>query len=390
MSSRDQAVAAILAQVALAGDGAVLGLALAYVAIRTLLKFTFTSSSLRTISKTPSLSISDLRSLLSSNDEQQQHSTESPKLVFVRGVVESKANVDGSWKSMRSGALVSHESGDKAVIIQRTQSCIYNEWKGLFWWSYDLRSLLPKDSKSQRSSSFRAVPFVLTESGRWPSSDYVIVNLGGSTHPLPLTTVYHQLQPVNATAYTFFQALFGHEYPVGVLDEEKILPLGKDISAVGLCSLKNGILEIKSCQDLPYFLSEMTKDQMLADLAFRTKLLLWGGIVFGSLSIGILGYAVLRNWSKWKECRLRRQARRASLAAENEAAAQLGAEEETETVPDGELCVICLMRRRCCAFIPCGHLVCCQSCAFSVEVERTPKCPVCRQPVRNSMRIYDS
>ena len=41
---------------------------------------------------------------------------------------------------------------------------------------------------------------------------------------------------------------------VGLLDEEKILQLGKDITAVGVCSLKDGIPEIKSCKDLPYFL----------------------------------------------------------------------------------------------------------------------------------------
>ena len=41
---------------------------------------------------------------------------------------------------------------------------------------------------------------------------------------------------------------------VGLLDEEKILPLGKDITAVGVCSLKNGNFEIDSCKDLPYFL----------------------------------------------------------------------------------------------------------------------------------------
>lgn len=41
---------------------------------------------------------------------------------------------------------------------------------------------------------------------------------------------------------------------VGLLDEEKILPLGKDITAVGMCSFKNGVPEIKSCKDLPYFL----------------------------------------------------------------------------------------------------------------------------------------
>lgn len=41
---------------------------------------------------------------------------------------------------------------------------------------------------------------------------------------------------------------------VALLDEEKILPLGKEITAVGVCSLKNGNLEIKSCKDLPFFL----------------------------------------------------------------------------------------------------------------------------------------
>lgn len=61
---------------------------------------------------------------------------------------------------------------------------------------------------------FLQVPFILIESGQWPDSDYVIVNMDGSRHPLPLTTVYHQLQPVNASSYTFLQALFGHEYPV--------------------------------------------------------------------------------------------------------------------------------------------------------------------------------
>jgi hypothetical protein len=41
---------------------------------------------------------------------------------------------------------------------------------------------------------------------------------------------------------------------VGVLHEEKILPLGKCISAVGICNSKDGIPEIKSCKELPYFL----------------------------------------------------------------------------------------------------------------------------------------
>ena len=58
-----------------------------------------------------------------------------------------------------------------------------------------------------------------------------------------------------AESLTYIHIMFLYFFlKVGLLDEEKILPVGKDITAVGLCSLKNGIAEIKSCKDLPYFL----------------------------------------------------------------------------------------------------------------------------------------
>lgn len=38
----------------------------------------------------------------------------------------------------------------------------------------------------------------------------------------------------------------------------------------------------------------MTKDQMLADLSFDTKVLLWSGVIFGALAVGILGFSVAR------------------------------------------------------------------------------------------------
>ncbi|KAF3946860.1 hypothetical protein CMV_026921 [Castanea mollissima] len=400
MSSPEQALASLLSQLALSFDGAVLGIALAYAAVRSLLKFSATSSSLNKILKAPSVvHVSDLRSILAVHDDRDSSSSSQPsdhhhqKLVVLRGTVEAKSAVDSSWKTFKPHVLLSQESGDKAVIVQRTQTCLYNEWKGFFGWTSDLRAIFARSRREQESTSIRVVPFVLVDGGRWPHSDFVVVNMDGSNHPLPLTTVFHQLQPITASPYTFLQALFGHEYPVslvGLLDEEKILPLGKDITAVGMCSFKNGIPEIKSCKDLPYFLSDLTKDQMIVDLAFRSKILLWVGVAFGSLSIGILGYAVMRNWNRWKEWRQNRQLQQQSQAANPDADTQIASEEETGDVPDGELCVICLMRRRRSAFIPCGHLVCCQLCAISVERESSPKCPVCRQEIRNSVRIYDS
>ncbi|XP_059456911.1 E3 ubiquitin-protein ligase SPL2 [Corylus avellana] len=392
MSSHEQALVSLLSQLALSLDGAVLGMALAYAAARSVLKFTATSSALRKIRRAPSLEVSDLRSILPVEDSSSGPSQQSDQMiVVVRGTVEAKSAVDLNWKSFKPNVLVSQESGDKAVIVQRTQTCIYNEWKGFFGWTSDLRAIFARSWREQESTSLRTVPFVLVEGYGWQHSDFVVVNMDGSRHPLPLTTIYHQLQPISASPYTFLQALFGHEYPVGLLDEEKILPLGKDITAVGVFSFKNGIPEIKSCKDLPYFLSDMTKDQMIIDLAFRSKVLLWSCIALGSLSIGVLGYAVVRNWNRWKEWRQQRQLQQPRQAASDDVHSRVAAEEEEMgEVPDGELCVICLMRRRRSAFIPCGHMVCCQRCAISVERESTPKCPVCRQEIRNSLRIYDS
>ncbi|KAM1861902.1 hypothetical protein TB2_002295 [Malus domestica] len=137
-----------------------------------------------------------------------------------------------------------------------------DEWKDLFVVRPDLeyysiaflRSLTEPQSVSIRRVG-NLVPFVLVDSGGGkPSSDSVVVNVDGSTHPLPLTTVYQHLYPVIASPYSSLLALFGNQYPGGVLDQDKILPLRKEITAVGLCSLKNGVPEIESCKDLSYFL----------------------------------------------------------------------------------------------------------------------------------------
>ncbi|GET93476.1 hypothetical protein, conserved [Leishmania tarentolae] len=42
---------------------------------------------------------------------------------------------------------------------------------------------------------------------------------------------------------------------------------------------------------------------------------------------------------------------------------------------DKELCVVCMERLRCYAFLPCGHISCCQECTKSLD-----QCPLCRKP----------
>ncbi|KAL1538113.1 RING-type E3 ubiquitin transferase [Salvia divinorum] len=139
-------------------------------------------------------------------------------------------------------------------------------------------------------------------------------------------------------------------------------------------------------------MSASTKDQLVADLSFKAKVLMWGGLVFGTIAIGILGYSVARNWTKYKDWRSQRRTQQQNnstrIGSESLNDEILG--EGAEEIPDGELCVVCLMRRRRSAFVHCGHLVCCQRCALSAEREIAPKCPLCRQTIQSSVRIYDS
>ncbi|KAF3452032.1 hypothetical protein FNV43_RR08128 [Rhamnella rubrinervis] len=430
-SSQERAIVSLLSEVALSFDGAFLGVALAFAAVRTVFKYVSNSAALCKVREAPYVTVSDLRSILESENSNESQPSNG-KLVIVRGTVET----EGSWNSLKTNVLVSQESGHRAVVIQRTLTCIYHEWRGFLGRTSDLRAIFLRSKRREESSSFRSVhslpifsnigylrpkkffsdrdligitrhskvdegideqpqvPFVLVEGGQWPRSDSVAVNMDGSKHPLPLVTNYHKLLPVINSPHTFLQTLFGQEYPVGLLDEEKILPLGKEITAVGVCSLKNGNPEIQSCKDLPYFLSDMTKDQMVVDLTNSSSILFWGGIILGSLSVGVLGYAAVRNWNRWKEWKEReRQLRRPNNSPSDELNFQVlqeEEEEETEDVPDGQLCVICLTRRRRSAFIPCGHLISCQYCAVALGREASPKCPVCRQEVRCSTRIYGS
>ncbi|PUZ42577.1 hypothetical protein GQ55_9G593600 [Panicum hallii var. hallii] len=372
MSARDRETAEALVRLAASLDGAVLGLGTAAVAVASWVKYLAVSGQLRLVASAAASSIADLRSLLPGSGGE-------PRLAAVRGYVRPKP-----------GGMILRPpfSGEHGVITKHTQMCLFTEWRGIFGWTFDLHALLFRSWKEQIVTSFRTVPFVLASSEIGNPIGMVHINVEKADQPLPLTTVFHKLIPIETTPYTLFQTIIGNGYPIALLDEEKILPIGKELTAIGLCRAKDeGSVEISSCPDLPFFLSELTKDEMQAELASRARILFWGSIVLGTLSVCLVGRAIYRGW---KRIKLRREARQAQqLFEEAEDAIQEG-DSSDEEVGDGQLCVVCLRRRRKAAFIPCGHLVCCCNCALRMEREAEPLCPMCRQDIRYMMRIYDS
>ena len=115
----EQALAALLSPLALSFDRAILGAALAYADVRSILNYTANSKSLAKISKAPILSVSDLRSLLQNHDQDCQDHEHN--LVNVKELADAKSVVDWTWKkSFRPpNVLLSHYSAYLAVILQK-------------------------------------------------------------------------------------------------------------------------------------------------------------------------------------------------------------------------------------------------------------------------------
>ena len=60
-------------------------------------------------------------------------------------------------------------------------------------------------------------------------------------------------------------------------------------------------------------------------------------------------------------------------------------DDDENSKKEAKLCKICYVSEYNTAFFPCGHVIACAKCASSVT-----KCPLCRQPFTNVMRVYFS
>jgi hypothetical protein len=51
-------------------------------------------------------------------------------------------------------------------------------------------------------------------------------------------------------------------------------------------------------------------------------------------------------------------------------------------------CVVCFDAPKEYAIVPCGHVCVCESCAEQLTKTRTPMCPMCRGPIRETMKVF--
>ena len=57
--------------------------------------------------------------------------------------------------------------------------------------------------------------------------------------------------------------------------------------------------------------------------------------------------------------------------------------EENRQLREQRICKVCMDSEVSIVFLPCGHLCCCPSCAPALR-----NCPICRQLIRGTVRIF--
>ncbi|XP_022857877.1 E3 ubiquitin-protein ligase SPL2-like isoform X2 [Olea europaea var. sylvestris] len=178
MSVHDQTTT-ILSQLLFAANSAMLGIGLAYVAIRSIFKFTASTSALRKIDKSPSVQPFDLRSLLANRDSnsnicnsesKNQSNGDGGKLIIVRGGMEAKSTVERQAMILggdTSNVLVYQESGESGVILQRTQT-LKNAWSAelhfpsfIWYWNRWKEWRQQRQAQQQNNFATNVFPFRL-------------------------------------------------------------------------------------------------------------------------------------------------------------------------------------------------------------------------------------
>lgn len=127
--SRNELLIEWLAKAAVFGDCAVLGVASVIVTSRLITLYFADSSALKRIKLAPEIRVSDLKTLISLQGEGERGIDD--MMVVVKGTVEATSNLDVGLKISVPAVLVSQQTGDVGVALQRTQMvCLtdFVEW----------------------------------------------------------------------------------------------------------------------------------------------------------------------------------------------------------------------------------------------------------------------
>ncbi|KAJ8274615.1 hypothetical protein COCON_G00092400 [Conger conger] len=172
------------------------------------------------------------------------------------------------------------------------------------------------------------------------------------------------------------------EKPKGQLETEEMVKVGATLTGVGELILDaDRTLKLRPPTDgSTFFLTPAGYEAMCLEQEGQATV--WQ--VLASLC-ALAGVAVLL----WAARRYYRhlQAGREQDRLRREFKRMVAGEDDEDEVVTANACIICMSEPRGCVFLDCGHVCCCFSCFQALP---NPNCPVCRQPIRRVVPLYQA
>ncbi|KAF3577064.1 hypothetical protein DY000_02031850 [Brassica cretica] len=191
---------------------------------------------------------------------------------------------------------------------------------------------------------------------------------------------------------------------LGIRRIERVLPVGTRLTVVGQ-TIKDGVgdVRIQKPDQGPFYVSPVPLDQLISNVgkwSRRFKKASMGLAIVGVILISkpVIKYILVKTGDLLERRRQRLLKKRVVDAAAKrkklvDAAAKreervTSKDLENGTSRDGDehdRCVVCLERKCDAAFVPCGHMCCCLTCALKLLGK---PCPLCRERGIRILKIY--
>ncbi|GMH20491.1 hypothetical protein Nepgr_022332 [Nepenthes gracilis] len=178
---------------------------------------------------------------------------------------------------------------------------------------------------------------------------------------------------------------------LGVKRIERVLPTGTPLTVIGEAVKDDvGTMRIQRPHKGPFYVSQNTLDQLIANLGKWARLYKYASLGFSLFGVylitkHVVGFMLERR-RRW-ELQKRVLAAAAKRSSQEDDGSNRKVENESEStkrdrlMPD--LCVICLEQEYNAVFVPCGHMCCCTSCCSHLA-----NCPLCRRRIEQIIRTF--
>ncbi|XP_076472882.1 mitochondrial ubiquitin ligase activator of NFKB 1-like [Babylonia areolata] len=240
------------------------------------------------------------------------------------------------------------------------------------------------DVKKVLMENLESVPFALSDPDS-PGHLMMVTEPTDANRLLDdLEVTHHEFAPRQTSVLeSGLDRLFG-EVCRGYEKSEKMLAVGTGLLGIGEIILEDGKLKLRPphTDGLKYYLTTMSKTQLVKLFRTQAMMLKVVSIIFGIVASGMVTYALWRVTKRYLD--RQRSQRELEEIRQNTLRCRTRSNVNGDSAEEDQ-CVVCLDNPREVVTLDCGHISMCSDCAQALP---EPRCPVCRVPIQRFLPVY--